>query len=102
MTDRTCTQEQRTFKECVSENVEHGWEPCPNTEAKHHVAELRDRGIRQHLLDVVLNERKCSRNDDGDATDNRDEVDRRVKDVEPNEEHWVETRNQKDTGNDHG
>ena len=47
--------------------------PGADTEAHHHVAELRDRRVGEHLLDVVLHEGQQRGDEIGDATDQRDE-----------------------------
>ena len=99
--DRAGTEEQACLEERVREDVEHRRQPCTSAETEHHVAELRNGRIRKHLLDVVLHERKCSRDDDGDATDHGDEVATRTEDVETSEEHWIETSDEEDTRDDH-
>ena len=70
--DRTGTEEQQRLEERVSHHVEDGGGVRTGTNRQEHVAELADRGVGQHLLDVVLGdgdtgcvERRGS-TDDGD------------------------------------
>ena len=44
---------------------------APTPRRHDHVAELADRGVREHLLDVVLHEREHGADDDRDAADER-------------------------------
>ncbi len=52
------TEEETSLEEGVGEEVEERGCPGPDTEGQHHVPELADGRIRQHLLDVVLDEGK--------------------------------------------
>ncbi len=74
MTNRSSTQEQTSFKECVSEDVKYRWRPSTGAKPHHHVSQLTDSRVCENLLDVILHKRKCSRNDDRDATNDGDQV----------------------------
>ena len=102
MANGASTEEQTCLKECVGEDVEHRWQPSASAETHHHVAQLRDRRVRKHLLDVVLNECQCSGNDNRDATNQNDEVHAVAVNVHSLVEHWVHTSDQENTGNHHG
>ena len=45
---------------------------APDADADEHVAELRDRGVREHLLDVPLLEADRRREERGQRADDRD------------------------------
>ena len=49
------------LEEGVGEEVEHRRRPRADAERHHHVAELADRRVGEHLLDVVLHERRARR-----------------------------------------
>ena len=87
----------------MGEDVEHRAGPCAHAEAQHHVSELADSAVRQHLLDVVLHECQTSRNEDRDATDHRDEVELLTGnvDVQANVEDRIQAGNQEYAGHDH-
>ena len=55
---RAGAEEEERLEERVGEEVEHRRDPRADAERHHHVAELADRGVREHLLDVVLHERE--------------------------------------------
>ena len=101
MADRAGGEEETRLEERVGEDVEHGRQPGARTEAEHHVAELRDRRVGQHLLDVVLHEREQRCDDDRDSTDQCDEVDVGVGDLQTFPEHRVDTRHEEHSGHDH-
>ena len=71
---RAGAEEQAALEEGVGEDVEHGRQPGAGAEAEHHVAELADRRVGEHLLDVVLDERQQRRDDDRDRSDDDDDV----------------------------
>ena len=50
--DRACPQEEQRLKECVCHQVEHGGDISTHAGGGHHKAQLADRGIGQHLLDI--------------------------------------------------
>ena len=57
---------RQRLEEGVGEDVEHRRRPRPDAEAHHHVAELADGGVGEHLLDVDLHERQQRGDDDRD------------------------------------
>ena len=70
LTDPAPRKRQR-LEERVGEEVEHRRGPRADAERHHHVAELADGGVREHLLDVVLHEREHGADEDRDAADER-------------------------------
>ena len=71
--DRTRTEEQQRLEESVRHHVEDCCDVRARPDGKEHVAELRHRGIREHLLDIGL----CNGNGRGEqsgcSTDDRDD-----------------------------
>ena len=65
---------RQRLEEGVSEDVEDAGRPGADTERHDHVAELADRRVRQHLLDVVLHEREQRGDEDRDPADDRHRV----------------------------
>jgi len=51
---RACAHEQQSFEERVRDEVEHAYRYTSNTEARHHVAKLRDCRVGKNALDIVL------------------------------------------------
>ena len=96
------TEEQTCFEECVGEDVEDRWQPCTSAKAHHHVAQLRNRRVCEHLLDIGLHEcQRCS-DDNRDATNKNDEVHAVAVNVHSLVEHGVQTRDQENTSHNHG
>jgi len=60
---RSGTEEEVRLEERVGKEVEDGSDPCAHAEGHDHVAELADRRVREHLLDVVLDERERGADD---------------------------------------
>ncbi len=58
-------EEQQRLEEGVRHDVEHAGRIRADAEAEKHVAELRDRGVREDLLDVVLYQADGRRQDGG-------------------------------------
>ena len=56
MNDRTGTEEQQCFKECVRDDVENRGDKRANAASQKHVTELGDGRVCQNFLDVVLGE----------------------------------------------
>ena len=54
--DGTRTEEQQRLEEGVGEDVEHASGERAHAQSEKHVAQLRDRGVGQHALDVVLHQ----------------------------------------------
>ena len=55
----TRPQEEECFEERVCHHVEDGCDECTGADGEEHEAELRDRRVREHSLDVVLSD--CDR-----------------------------------------
>ena len=100
--DRAGAQEQAGLEEGVGEQVEDGRRPRTHPERHDHVAQLRDRGVGQHLLDVALHEGHAGSDDGGEAADEGHQVDRAAADLEALEEDAVHTGDHEDAGHDHG
>ena len=98
---RARAEEEVGLEERVREEVEHRRGPRADAERHHHVAELADRGVREHLLDVVLHERERGSDQHGDAADRGHGIDAAVADREAVEEHRVDARAEVDAGDDH-
>ena len=54
MNDGACAEEEQRLEEGVGDEVEHAHGDAAEAEAGHHVAELRDGGVGEDALDVVL------------------------------------------------
>ena len=102
--DRAGAEEQAGLEEGVGEEVEQRGGPRADAERHDHVAELADRRVGEHLLDVVLDEGEASAAEhDGDAR--RSTASRLMFDVADRqavEEHGVEAGDHVDAGHDHG
>ena len=95
--DRAGAEEEAGLEERVREDVEHAADECADAAGEEHVAELRDRRVREDLLDVVLRQADRRREERREAADDRDD-DHRVG-REP-EEH-VAARDHVDARRDH-
>ena len=73
---RTRTEEQQRLEKRVREHVEDSGGKCSDAERKEHVAKLRDGGIGEYALDVVLHEANGCGEDRGQGTDDRDRLHR--------------------------
>ena len=98
---RSRTEEQVGLEEGVREEVEDRRDPRADAEPHHHVAELADRRVREHLLDVVLHERERGADDHGRAADRGHEVHAAVPDREAREEDRVDARAEVHARDDH-
>jgi hypothetical protein len=56
MNDGPRAQKKERLEESVGHNVKDAGTECPDAEGQEHVSQLADGGIREHFLDVVLNE----------------------------------------------
>ncbi len=71
--DGACREEEQRLEERVHDKMEDGRRVCRYTAGEEHVAELRDGGVGEHALDVVLDkadgggEQSGGRADDGDG-----------------------------------
>ena len=73
---RAGAQEQQRLEERVGENVKYAGGESAHAEREKHVAKLRDRGIREHALDVVLHQADGSGEDRGERADDGDRLHR--------------------------
>jgi hypothetical protein len=68
------TEEQQRLEEGVGDHVEDGGHVGPGADGEEHVAELRDRRVGEHLLDVVLGQATVAANSAVSAPDPGDHV----------------------------
>ena len=94
---RARSEEQERLEERVRHEVKHAGDVGARADADEHVAELRDRGVRQDLLDVPLLEADRRREDRGQRADHDDDD---LRDRRHREQH-VASRDQVDAGRDH-
>ncbi len=94
---RAGSEEEQRLEERVREDVEDAGGKRANAERQEHVAELRNRRVRQHALDVVLHQRDRRREDRGQCADDGDGLHRRGR----QHEQRVGARNHVDAGGDH-
>ena len=71
--DGAGAEEEAGLEPRVREDVEHARRERENAAAEEHVAELRDRGVREDLLDVVLGEAHRRGEESGRAPDDGDD-----------------------------
>jgi hypothetical protein len=67
-------QEEASFEEGMREHVKDAHEERAHARGHEHVAELRDRGVREDLLDVVLGDRNRGRHERGERPDHGDDA----------------------------
>ena len=72
MNHRARAEEEQGFEEGVGEDVEDGGGKCANTKRQEHVAELRDSGVSEDALDVVLHQTDRGGEDGGERADDGD------------------------------
>ena len=77
--DRASSQEQQRFKEGVGHEVEHRHRIGRRAQGHCHIAQLRQRGIRHHALDVVLDDAQEAHEQGGDGTNDQNKVERGVR-----------------------
>ena len=70
ITEPAAEEEQR-LEERVREQVEDGHRIRAHAQRQEHVAELADRGVGQHALDVVLHQGDGGRQNRGERADDR-------------------------------
>ena len=70
---RAGAEEEQGLEERVREQVEDRDPVRADAERQEHVAELADRRVRQHALDVVLHQRDGGGEDRGERADGRDD-----------------------------
>ena len=90
LADRPRPEEEERLEEGVREQVEDRRHPGADAERHHHVAQLADGRVREHLLDVALHEREHRSDDDRHAADECHRVQAAVADREAAEEDGVE------------
>ncbi len=73
---RAGPEEQQRLEEGVGEDVEDAGRECAYAERQKHVSQLRDRGVRQHALDVVLHQGDGRGEDRGQRADDGDRLHR--------------------------
>jgi hypothetical protein len=73
---RAGSEEEQRLEERVGEDVEDARGKCSDAERQEHVAELRDRRVRQHALDVVLHQGDRRRENRGQRADDGDRLHR--------------------------
>ena len=77
--DGTRSEEQQSLEEGVRHQVEHGHRVSRHAQGYGHVTQLRQRGVRNHALDVVLDDAQDTHEQRRDRTDHEDEVQGRIR-----------------------
>ena len=95
---RAGRQEQQRLEEGVRHQVEHRHRVGGSTQRHRHVAQLRQRGIGHHALDVVLDDPQKAHEQRRDRPDDQDEVERSVGQLEQRRH----ARHHEDAGCHHG
>ena len=95
---RARAEEHEALEEAVREQVEDAGHPGARPERQEHEAQRRDRGVGDHLLDVVLGDRDVRRVDGREGADAHDDEHRRVR----VDEERVRARHHVHAGVDHG
>ena len=80
--DRTGAEEQQCLEERVGHQVEHRDRVGRSAQRDGHVAQLRQRRVGDHALDVGLDDAQEAHEQRGDGTDDQDEVQRGVRQFE--------------------
>ena len=71
---RASPEEQQRFEERVCHQVERGYGVGRHTQRNRHITQLRQRGVRNHALDVVLDDAQDTHEQGRDGTDHQNEV----------------------------
>ncbi|KAG1254628.1 hypothetical protein G6F68_010756 [Rhizopus microsporus] len=95
--DRAGTQEQQGLEERMGHQVEHGGRIGRHAQRHGHVAQLRQRGVRDDALDVVLHDADQAGEERGGGADEEDEVQRGLRQLEQRRH----AGNHEDTGGHH-
>ena len=94
---RAGSEEEQRLEEGVREDVEDAGGKRADAERQEHVAQLRNRGVRQHALDVVLHQADRRGEDRGQRADDGDGLHR----IGRQHEQRVGARDHVDAGGDH-
>ena len=86
----------------MGEQVEQCCSPSTDAQCRDHKPKLRDRGVGQHLLDVLLYEGQHGAKECRDCPDHGQRVDRGSRDGQALKEHGVQTSHHVHTRNHHG
>ena len=97
--DRAGAQEEQRLEEGVGDHVEQGGHVGAGADGQERVAQLADRRVRQHLLDVVLGDGDGGDQQGGAHADPGDDV---GQPVAGRGQHRVHPDHQEDPGGDHG
>jgi hypothetical protein len=103
--DGACAEEEQGFEEGVGDEVEHADGDSADSEAHHHVAELRDGGVSEDALDVPLRHGDGGTEEGGNCADPGDDLQGHGGGERGG---WVgghqriNARDEEDTGGDHG
>ena len=95
---RAGAEEQQGLEEGVGEDVEHARSECADAERQEHVSQLRDRGVGQHALDIVLHQADRGGENRGERADDGDRLHRRRR----QHEQRIRARHHVHAGGDHG
>ena len=74
MNHRTGTEEEQRFEECVREQMEDRHPIRAHAERQEHVTQLAHGRVRQHALDIVLDQRDGRRENRRKRADKRDDI----------------------------
>jgi hypothetical protein len=91
-------QEQQRLEERVRHQVEHGHRVGRQAQRDGHVAQLRQRGVGDDALDVVLDDAQEAHEQRGDRADDQHEAQRGVRQLEQRRH----ARDHEDAGRHHG
>ena len=95
---RPCGEEQQRLEESVRHQMKHRHRIGRCAQRDGHVAKLRQRGIGDDALDVVLDDAQKAHEQRGDGADGHDQVQRRVRQLEQRRH----ARDHEYAGRDHG